>query len=182
MYRVPHVGFAIENIWVTALMIHHQTPDLLDSLIWLLPLLASIAMRPALARYVHECQVARHAELVLIAWGVFGAALGGAIVALSAHLASQKIMPELQLWVCAFGWTVSGTCFELVLFFVQKARDRMEKLEYPQKNISAEATAIGEVLGYTFSFLICLFYGGRSMKVRVWKYRNSSPAHVTSIQ
>ena len=69
-----YLGYAIENVWVTMLMIVHKTPDLLDSFIWITPIIIAVLIRPYIIRFIHKIKLKVYREINVI---IFFLMLGG---------------------------------------------------------------------------------------------------------
>lgn len=65
-------------------MISYETPNLIDSFIWILPNIIAILIRPTIITYVHSVISPRQAELALISWFIIGGAAGCFLVGVSA--------------------------------------------------------------------------------------------------
>lgn len=107
-------GFAIENVWITALMISFGTPNIVDAFIWILPNVLSILLRPYLINMVHITVHREQAEVDIISASGLAAALGCGLVGFSCLF-------ESVLWIriaaCTIGWTLMDLGLELQLFF-----------------------------------------------------------------
>lgn len=83
------LGYSVENLWITALMISLETPNIIDSFIWITPNIIAILLRPALIAYVHKVVSPRQAELSLVSFFLMGGLLGCGLVAICSQYFTQ---------------------------------------------------------------------------------------------
>ena len=81
-----YIAYAVENVWITALMIHYATPDVLDAFIWIIPNILTILIKPYLIRHVHRHSSPRSTEYLIVLFGLLVGALGCVGVGLSIGL------------------------------------------------------------------------------------------------
>jgi len=51
---IDFVDYSVENAVITMMMITFLTPNIIDSLVWIIPNIIAILIRPYLIRYVHK--------------------------------------------------------------------------------------------------------------------------------
>lgn len=89
------VGYAIENVWVTMLMITQNLPNTIDSFIWILPIIIAIFVRPFLVRYVHGITFRVYREISLVSFFLVLGALGCFLVGHSCQMTKKTEVRDL---------------------------------------------------------------------------------------
>lgn len=84
--------YSVENALITMIMISFLTPNIIDSLIWTIPNIISIFIRPYLIRHVHKVHKTHRvrSEALIMNFFLFLGALGGFIIAQSTLMNDSK--------------------------------------------------------------------------------------------
>jgi len=56
----------MENVWITMVMITHKTPDLIDSFIWIVPIILAVLIRPYIIGFIHNIKLKVYREINVI--------------------------------------------------------------------------------------------------------------------
>jgi hypothetical protein len=89
---LPHPGYAIENVWITMVMITNKTPNLMDSFVWIVPVVLAIIIRPYIIRYAHHHHLTLFREIAVTSLSLIVGAVGCLIVASSCDLRGKGIV------------------------------------------------------------------------------------------
>lgn len=79
-------GYAIENVWVTMLMIVHKTPAWLDSFVWISPIILAVLIRPYIVRFIHQINLKVYREINITSIALIIGAMGCFITGLSCDI------------------------------------------------------------------------------------------------
>lgn len=125
-----HAAFAIENTWVTTLMVSFCCESYFDCFMWTVPIWVSVLIRPYLESYVNKFRLSLGAKLRHITAFYIGAAVGHFIVILSMyptfavdpkqfmvmpfHVITEN-MQFLRIITGILGWTVMDVSLDFVL-------------------------------------------------------------------
>lgn len=99
------------------MMITFLTPNIVDSLIWIIPNVISVFVRPYLIRYVHKTHRLHRirSEAILVNVLLVLVAVGSFLIGQSGLMNdSKRGFHGLRILVCSIGWTLTGMSLELV--------------------------------------------------------------------
>lgn len=128
------------------IMISFLTPNMIDALIWTVPNVVSILIRPYLVRYVHTVHKSYRVrnQALMVNFFLLVGAIGALVIAQSTLMNNSKkgfhvsffvqLFQALRIFVCSIGWTLTGTSFEMCDYFIDKFKETLQDEFYIKKS------------------------------------------------